>query len=118
MMVRNYTSVCYLCPQCLEIGKNRLLVFEYSGMKSFVIRCEFCGGTVARVDKNSNTSYDVSIVCPFCKDKHNYDLTVHEFWQSDFLELACPDFENKLLIIGSDEFLSDGELYDESDFSD
>ena len=45
-------------------------------------------------------------------------MTVHEFWQSDFLELACPDFENKLLIIGSDEFLSDGEPYDESDFSD
>lgn len=118
MKVRNYTSVCYLCPHCLEIGKNRLSVFEYSGKKSFVIRCESCGGTIARIDKNSTASYDVSVVCPFCKDKHNYDLTVHEFWQSNFLELACPDFENKLLIIGSDEFLSDGDPYDESDFSD
>lgn len=110
-MVRNYTSVVYLCPHCLKAGKERLYAFDYSGKFMFGIRCKFCGKTVAHIQKNGKTNYEVYSVCPLCTERHDYDISVHKFWQTDFIELLCPEFEDDHLIIGSDEFLRDDEVY-------
>lgn len=100
MKVRNYTTLGYTCLLCGGRRENTIKAFDCSGAAEFSVCCPVCGIEAVRVVNRGKGSYEVMQNCGFCGDSHIYDVPIHTFWETEIVELTCPEHMNTVMAIG------------------
>ncbi len=100
MKVRNYTTLGYSCLLCGVARENTIKVFDCSGAAEFSVCCPVCGIEAVSITNRGSGSYEVALNCGFCGENHVYDVPIHTFWETEIVELTCPEHMNTVMAIG------------------
>lgn len=110
-MIKEFnTSISYVCPYCSSITVKDLNIFCLSSETPNIFLCEdetACGAACICIEPKRNT-YQITVTCPGCEDKHSYNINKVRFWQKgNPIVLNCPETGIGTIFIGNhDEIYS------------
>lgn len=90
-----------ICPECDEVIRKKLNIFDFSSGRGCSAPCT-CGNTTweARVAKDK---YRITVNCPACEEHHTYTMSKRNFWGKKYFSFNCPNWEVGVLYFGDDE---------------
>lgn len=100
-MVADYqTFIAFRCPQCGEVGIEKVGLFHFSGGAKVILSCD-CGAECVAVWQARNR-YQLEVVCAACLDKHVFSMGRGAFFGKLLTTFYCPDTQIGVLSVGSE----------------
>lgn len=90
-----------ICPECDEIIRKKLNIFDFPTSKGFKAVCS-CG-CVSWEAKGAKDKYRITVNCPACEEHHTYTMSKRNFWGKDYFSFNCTNWEVGVLYFGKDE---------------
>lgn len=98
-MVEDYqTFVAFRCPQCGEIGIEKVGLFCFSGGAKVILSCS-CGAECVEVGQVRDR-YSLQVLCAACLDLHTYSMGRAAFFGKLLTTFYCPDTQIGVLSVG------------------
>ncbi len=102
MVIDRVNTVAYKCPVCGSIEFNSVSVFDFSGRRSYTIKCSCKKGFVKIIPK-AQQKCTVTMPCIACNKVHLYTLPFKAFWTKKPITFHCPGTGMELCFIGNDD---------------
>lgn len=104
MILDSARFVISICPECNEISKEKITVFNLSGGKGYTRACpdKECGERLWEM-KEAQDKYRITVNCPACEEHHTYTMSKRNFWGKKYFAFNCPTWEIGILYFGDDE---------------
>ncbi|MFP4016114.1 MAG: hypothetical protein ACLFUI_03690 [Halanaerobiales bacterium] len=101
------TAFAMRCPTCGRLDVNHLNIFELSGEREVMFRCE-CGTQKAAVRKKGSRYIVVDYYCIMCDKEHSVVFPANVFWSRRHLNsLLCLETDLNLGYFGSYKLINE-----------
>ncbi len=99
------------CPECAEISKKKINLFDFSGKKCFKVSCSLddCFTPIWELH-TAGEKYRITINCPACDESHTYTMSKRNFWGKKYFSFNCPTWDVGILYFGKDEEFIDAQI--------
>ena len=104
MLIDSCRYAVSTCPECAEISKLKINIFDFSGKKCFKVDCpeDECHAPIWEIH-TACEKYRITINCPACDEAHTYTMSKRNFWGKKYFSFNCPTWEVGILYFGKDD---------------